>query len=323
MGFDIDLSITWALPSAIGLAAYAQLLVGFVMMTRAALKFLGPMDTILRMNIGRRIRLAAWIMGVGLYLLVMRELILLVVAVLATSGVAVGAGDYWSYEDRGGEATASASSGSDTIVAIAGEESISLSELREAMMHRQHLKLMAEGALQRRLHAEIGHPTDYQEELRNLGLKYGDDNVALAGLIEEHVLYQKAVELGYEPTVEELEANIEWARGLYERGEWGEYNQGWIESVGEDHYFENIYPASVTRSMAIEKLHQGLGKEVETRYYDGDLPLRYQFEEAVLEAAEITVLESAEHSATLDGVLGFLEEVRETSIAHWRSSRGP
>ncbi|MDE2841912.1 MAG: hypothetical protein OXN21_00880 [Chloroflexota bacterium] len=57
--------ITWVLPSAIGLAGYALLLVGFFMLTRAALKVLGPMDSILRVNIGKRIRLGTWIMGAG------------------------------------------------------------------------------------------------------------------------------------------------------------------------------------------------------------------------------------------------------------------
>ncbi|MDE2843095.1 MAG: hypothetical protein OXN21_06910 [Chloroflexota bacterium] len=321
MTFEFDQLITLFLPSAIGVTGYALFLVGFLMLTRQALRFLGPMDSVLRMNIGKRIRLAAWVMGAGLALLVLREILLFVVVTLAVAGVAVGVGAFWSYEERNGPVTTFASSGD--VVAVAGKVSISVGELQEAVMHLQHSKLMAEGALQRRLHAEIGHPIDYQEDLRNLGLKYGDDNVALAGLIHDHILYQKAVELGYEPTAEEVEANIEWARDAYKRGQWGEYNQGWIESVGEDHYFENIYPALVTRSMATEKLHQRLGQEVEARYYEGELPLRYQFEEAVLAKAEITVLESEEHSATLDGVLGYLAELRETDIAHWQSKRSP
>ncbi len=329
MTFAFDQVITWVLPGAIGLAGYALLLVGFFMLTRAALKVLGPMDSILRMNIGKRIRLGTWIMGAGFSLLVLRELMLFMVAALATGGVAVGAGNFWSYEDRGGQASASASSEADTVVATAGGVSITLGELQEELMHLQqskveHLQLMeqiASGEFQE-MGEETEKSTDFLEALHNLGLKWGDDNVALSGLIEDHVLYQKAVELGYEATEEELEENIEWARDLYERGEWSEYNQVWVESVGADHYFENIYPALVARSMATEKLYEGLGKEVGTRYYDGEPPLRYQFEEAVLAEAEIIVLESEDHSATLDGVLGFLGDVRETYIARWQEANG-
>lgn len=165
---------------------------------------------------------------------------------------------------------------------------------------------------------DMGQPTDYLESRHNLVLKWGDDNAALAGLIHERIMYQKAVELGYDATEEELAENIEWARESYERGQWDSYNQGYVESVGEEHYWESIYPVLLARSMAIQKLYEGLAKEVGTRYYDGEPPLRYTFEEAVLAEADITVLESEEHSATLDGIVGFMEDVRETNIAHLR-----
>ena len=68
--------------------------------------------------------------------------------------------------------------------------------------------------------------------------------------------------------------------------------------------------------MAIDNLYEGMAKEVGTRYYDGEPPLRYILDEAVLAEADITVLQSDEHSATLEGVLGFLRDARETAIAH-------
>ena len=184
-------------------------------------------------------------------------------------------------------------------------------------MHLQHMKQMVERELQG-LGEDMGQPTDYLESRHNLVLKWGDDNAALAGLIHERIMYQKAVELGYDATEEEVEENIEWARDAYERGQRDPYNQGYVESVGEEHYWENIYPVLLARSMAVEKLYEGLAKEVGTRYYDGEPPLRYIFEEAALAEADITVLESEEHSATLDGVAGFLEDVRETNIARLR-----
>ena len=243
--------------------------------------------------------------------------VLLVVAALIIGGVVIGAGALRSDDYRRGQVTGSDSNEDDTVVATAGDVSISARELREAVMHLQHSKELAERELQG-LGEDMGQPTDYLEARHNLVLKWGDDNVALSGLIQEHILYQKAVELGYDATKEEVEESIEWARDAYKRGQWDAYNQRWIESVGEDHYFENIYPALVTRSMATEKLYEGVAKEVGTRYYDGDLPLRYTFEKAVLSEADITVLESEDHSATLDGVMGFLDDVRETNIAHLR-----
>ncbi|MXZ90447.1 MAG: hypothetical protein F4W95_10520 [Chloroflexi bacterium] len=241
--------------------------------------------------------------------------VLIVVSALIIGGVAAGAGAFWSYGNRTGPATTSDSNGD--VVATAGNSSISARELQEAVMHLQHMKQMAERELQG-LGEDMGQPTDYLESRHNLVLKWGDDNAALAGLIHERIMYQKAVELGYDATEEELAENIEWARESYERGQWDSYNQGYVESVGEEHYWESIYPVLLARSMAIQKLYEGLAKEVGTRYYDGESPLRYTFEEAVLAEADITVLESEEHSATLDGIVGFMEDVRETNIAHLR-----
>ena len=243
--------------------------------------------------------------------------VLLVVGALIIGGVVIGAGALRSDDYRTGQVTGSDANQDDTVVAAAGDVSISARELREAVMHLQHYKEYAERELQG-WGEDTGQPTDYLEARHNLVLKWGDDNVALSGLIQEHILYQKAVELGYEATEEEVEENIRWARDAYKRGQWDAYNQGWVESVGEDHYFENIYPALVTRSMATDKLYEGVAREVGTRYYDGEPALRYTLEETVLSEAEITVHESEEHSATLEGVMGFLNDVRETNIAYLR-----
>ncbi len=75
--------------------------------------------------------------------------------------------------------------------------------------------------------------------------------------------------------------------------------------------------------MILEKLYDGLYEEVGTQYYDEARPLRYDFEEAVIAAAEIDLPESEEHSATLDGVMGFLDEVREIDRAHLRKDDDP
>ena len=244
--------------------------------------------------------------------------VLLVVAALITGGVAVGAGAFWADDYYwSGQATASDSSEDDTVVATVGEASVTAGELQEAVLHLQHMKELAERELQGP-RDETAPPTDYLRDRHELVLKWGDENAALASLIEGHILHQKAVELGYEVTDEELEEHIEWARDVYERGEFGAYNEGYIDSVGPDHYWANIYPALAIRSMILEKLYDGVAEEAGSQYHDEVRPYWHVFEEEVIAAAEIDLPESEEHSATLDGVMGFLDEVRETNLAHLR-----
>ncbi|MDE2844983.1 MAG: SurA N-terminal domain-containing protein [Chloroflexota bacterium] len=243
--------------------------------------------------------------------------VLLVVAALITGGVAVGAGTFWSDDYQRGQATASESSEDDSVVATAGDMSISARELHQAVLHLRHMKQMAEKELQG-LGEDADLPTDYLQDRHNLVIEWGDENAALASLIQEHVLHQKATELGHEVTDEELEESKEWAREAYERGELDGYTQGYIDSVGADHYWDNIYPALATRSMAIEKLYDGVAEKAGTQSHDEVRVHWHNFEEEVISAAEITVPESEEHSATLDGVMGFLDNVRETNRAHLR-----
>lgn len=239
------------------------------------------------------------------------------VAALIAGGAVIGAGAFRSDDYRSGQTTASDSSGDDTVVATVGEVPITALELQEAVLHLQNMKESAERELQG-TGDETAPPTDYLRDRHEVALKWGDDNVALASLIEGHILHQKAVELGYEVTDEELEEHMEWARGAYERGEFGAYNEEYIDSVGLDHYWDNIYPELAIRSMILEKLYDGFYEKVGTQYYDEARPLRYVFEEEVIAAAEIDLPESEEHSATLDGVMGFLDDVREINLAHLR-----
>ncbi|MYC33415.1 MAG: hypothetical protein F4X64_09595 [Chloroflexi bacterium] len=243
--------------------------------------------------------------------------VILVVVALLVGGAAIGARAFWSDDYWIGQATASDSSEEDVVVAIAGNSSISARELQEAVLHLQHSKEMAERELQG-LGEDLGQPTDYLEARHNLVLKWGDENVALASLIQEHVLHQKAKELGYEATEEELAESKEWARGAYERGELDAYTQGYIDSVGADHYWDNIYPVLATRSMAIEKLYDDVAEKAGTQHHDEVRIHWHDFEEEVIVAAEIIVPESEGHSATLVGVMGFLDDVRETNRAHVR-----
>ncbi|MCY3692919.1 MAG: hypothetical protein OXI54_05300 [Chloroflexota bacterium] len=243
--------------------------------------------------------------------------VLLVVAALLIGGAAIGARAFWLDDYRSGQVTASESSEDDTVIATAGDVSISARELHEAVLHLQHMKQMAEKELQG-LGENADLPTDYLQDRHNLVTKWGDENAALASLIRDRILHQKATELGYEVTDKELEEGKKWARDAYERGELDAYTQGYIDSVGADHYWDNIYPVLATRLMATEKLYDGVAEKARTQHHDMVRVHWHDFEEAVLAEAEIKVLESREHSATLDGVMGFLDDVRETNRSHLR-----
>ena len=208
------------------------------------------------------------------------------------------------------------------MVAIAGDVCITLRELQVGVMHLQPSKEYAERELLG-LDGYRGQPTDHLVARHNLVIKWGDDNVALSGLIHERIIYQKATELGYQVTDQELEESIEWARDAYERGEYDSYNQGYIDSVGADFYWESIYPELAARSLAINKLRKGVEEEVEIRDYVAVRPSWRDFQEEVIAAAEITVLASEDHSATLDGVRGFWDELREIDRAHLRKDNAP
>ncbi len=242
----------------------------------------------------------------------------LVAAALIAGGVVIGFGVFRSDDDRGEQiATADSNDDDDTVVATVGDARITARELQEAVLHLQHMKELAERELQGS-GDETAPPTDYLRDRHEVALKWGDDNVALASLIEGHILHQKAVELGYEVTDEELEEHMEWARDVYERGEFGAYNEEYIDSVGPDHYWDNIYPALAIRSMILQKLYDGFYQEAGTPYHDLTEVLRVDFEEEVIAAAEIDLPESEEHSATLEGVMAFLDDVREIDRAHLR-----
>ena len=183
--------------------------------------------------------------------------VVLVAAALIIGSLVVGFGVFRSDDYRRVQATASDSSEDDTVVATVGEVLIIARELQEAVQHLQHMKESAERELQGS-GDETGQPTDYLRDRHEVALKWGDENVALASQIEGHILHQKAVELGYEVTDEELEEHMEWARDVYKRGEFGAYNEEYIDSVGPDHYWDNIYPELAIRSMILDKLYDGL-----------------------------------------------------------------
>ena len=116
-------------------------------------------------------------------------------------------------------------------------------------------------------------------------------------------------------TDEKIDENRQHARQAYDNGELDPYNQAYIDSIGEDTYFDEVYPVLAARSISINNLQSGIAQEKGNTH----ARIHWQtFVEEVINAAEIYIPESEEHSATIDGVLGFLDSVRETNRNHLR-----
>ena len=240
---------------------------------------------------------------------------LMIAAMLAAGIVVAGANTFWADSYQAGQTTALQSSEDGTVVARAGGEPITLRELRDGVMHLQQMKDSAEREIQR-LGVNHDMPTGYLEERHNLVLEWGDENVALASLIEDRILHQKAVELGYGATNEEINESAGYAREAYESGEMDSYNRGYIDSIGADAYFNEVYPVLIARSLLIKNLHNGVAQEKGVQEYADVRTHWHDFEEQAIAEAEVTVPESEEHSATLEGVMGFLQCVRKTNRDH-------
>ena len=244
--------------------------------------------------------------------------VLLVVAVLIAGGAVIGTVALRFDDYRSGPTAASDSNNDDDlVVAAVGDATITARELQEAVLHLQHMKQSAERDLQG-LGDDTGLPTGYLQDRHELVLKWGDENVALASLIEGHILHQKAAELGYEVTDQELEESEERARDAYERGALDAYTQGYIDSVGADHYWDKVYPGLAARSMMTGKIQDSVVEKAGTQSHPEAQAHWHDFHHEVVAAADITLPESQEHSATMEGVMGFLNDVRETNRAHLR-----
>ena len=219
---------------------------------------------------------------------------LMIAAMLAAGIVVAGVNTFWADDYQAGQTTALQSSEDGTVVARAGGEPITLRELRDRVMHLQQMKDTAEREIQ--------------------GLGVNPDMPT--GYLEDRILHQKAVELGYGATNEEINESAGYAREAYESGEMDSYNRGYIDSIGADAYFNEVYPVLIARSLSIKNLHNGVAQEMGVQEYADVRTHWHDFEERVIADAEVTVSESEEHSATLEGIMGFLSDVRKTNKHH-------
>lgn len=233
-------------------------------------------------------------------------------AAFVAQGLLVRAGDFQSSDFQAGRMATSTSDASDSDILIAkiGESSISLADLKEEKLHATYMETLA----QRELDGsgpETGLPTKHLAAVYGVTTKWGAETASLSKLIEDMALFEKAVELGLTATDDEVAENQKRAREGYDNGEYDDYNKGYVESVGEDTYWNDVYPRKAKLSLSISKLRDHVEEEGEAVLYRDAKTLWLAYTETVMDEAKVLLPESTHHSTTLDDVSDYLSDMRD------------
>ena len=177
------------------------------------------------------------------------------VAAFVAQGLLVRAGDFQSSDFQAGQMATSTSdaSDSDILIATVGESSISLADLKEEKLHATYMETIAKRELDGS-GPETGLPTKHLEAMYGVTTKWGVETASLAKLIQDLALFEKAKELGLTATKDEIAENQKFAKEAYDNGEYDDYNKGYVESVGEDTYWKDVYPRKAKLALSISKL---------------------------------------------------------------------
>ncbi len=233
-------------------------------------------------------------------------------AAFVAQGLLVRAGDFQSSDFQAGRMATSTSDASDSDILIAkiGESSVSLADLKEQKLHSAHMDGLAKRELDGTI-PDTGFPTKYLADLYAISVKWGVETSSLSRLIEDRALFEKAVELGFTATDEQVTENKELAKKVYDDGDYSDYNKGYIQSVGEDTYWNEVYPRKAKLSLSIANLRAHVRAEGEAVAHAHAKGLWLSYTEGVMAQAEISLPESTHHSTTLDDVRDLLSEVRD------------
>ena len=233
-------------------------------------------------------------------------------AAFVAQGLLVRAGDFQSSDFQAGRMATSTSDASDSDILIAkvGESSISLADLKEEKLHATHMESIAQRELDG-FGAETGLPTKHLAAVHRVTTKWGVETASLAKLIQNLALFEKAQELGLTATEDEIAENQNFARETYDNGEYDDYNKGYVESVGEDTYWTDVYPRKAKLSLSISKLRDHVEEEGEAVVHRDAKTLWLNFTETVMAETEVLLPQSTHHSTTLDDVRDYLSDVRD------------
>ena len=236
-------------------------------------------------------------------------------AVFLAQGFFVGAGDFGGDDFKAGKAATSGSSESDHDILIAkvGESGISLADLKEEKSHSAHMSTLSQRELDG-LGPNTGSPGKYLQAMHGVVTKWGVETASISKLVQDRALFEAARDLGVAATEAEVAENQAMSRKAYDNGEFDEYNKGYVLSVGEDAYWNDVYPGKARLLLSIGKLRRHVEEEGGETSYHNSKTLWVDFTGAVIAEADILLPESEYHSTTVEDIQDYLSDVRAVQL---------
>ena len=152
--------------------------------------------------------------------------------------------------------------------------------------------------------------------------KYGGDVVGLAALIADYAEFSAAIDAGHSASEAEVAEYVNMTRNAISRqpasaaSEWGMLPemQGYIDAVGENRFWSEIYPDRLARDITIGKWHQAAiseyngGKDIALHAKTADKIL-HELTLSALDNADIEIVDAEKARANPDEALAYLREL--------------
>lgn len=152
--------------------------------------------------------------------------------------------------------------------------------------------------------------------------KYGGDVVGLAALIADYAEFSAAIDAGHSASEAEVAEYVKMTRDALDRqsaaaaSEWGMLPemQGYIDAVGENRFWSEIYPDRLARDITIGKWHQAAiseysgGEDIALRDETADKIL-HELTLSALDNADIEIVDAEKARANPDDALAYLREL--------------
>lgn len=149
--------------------------------------------------------------------------------------------------------------------------------------------------------------------------KHGGDVVGLAALVADYAEFSAAIDAGHSASVAEVAEYVEMTRDALNRqsaSEWGMLPEmrGYIDAVGENRFWAEIYPNQLARDIAIGKWRQAAiaeyngGKDIGIHAETADKILR-ELTLSALDNADIEIVDAEKARASPDEALAYLREL--------------
>ena len=201
----------------------------------------------------------------------------------------------------------------DVVVVKVGDQPILLSEFTERLKSEENNQLYVQ--------RQINLDTDFSKYLnarQETTASFGAANAALGGLIVESALFQRAVRLGYAGTSSEVADASAGARGAVEQGIVSPRYLDFVATIGEDRFWDEIFPVAVYRTISIEKMRGDLASGEFDLEWDLAQPAWLNIQEQALAETDVVLIDPEKvHPATVGGAVGFLEAVRAVTSSFY------